>query len=96
MTQVLGLTRRSAEYSPLLPSIVGVYRFRPVCGVMHCNPGNEVEKKGLANACLYEILGSSSPSMRLQPSLDKTRHPNKKEQEITLRFEDNVRLITQS
>lgn len=44
---------------------------------MHCNGGKETGKKGLANACLYEILGFCSPSMKLQSSLDKTCHPRK-------------------
>ena len=50
----------------------------------------------MANACLYEMLGFSPSSIRLQPSLDKTWHQNKKEQEITQQFEDSVGLIAQS
>lgn len=55
-----------------------------------------MRKKGLANACPYEMLGFNPSSMRLQPSLDKTWHPNKKGQEITQQFEDSVGLVAQS
>lgn len=96
MTQVLGLSQRSGEYSPLLPNAVCACRIRPICGVTHCNACKQMRRKSLANACLYEMWGFSPSSMRLQPSLDKTWHQNKKEQEITQQFEDSMGLIAQS
>lgn len=42
-----------------------------------------------------EVLGFSPSRIELQPSLDKTRHLDKKEQEIAQLFQDSVAIIAQ-
>lgn len=54
-----------------------------------------MRKKGLAGACLCEVLGFSPSGIKLQPSLDKTWHLDKKEQEIAQLFQDSVAIIAQ-